>query len=328
MDSTQPTKQILSPSPNPKSTKSSRKKKIVIAAIVAGIIIIGIIAVNLFGNTLPKTDMKVVDSLGETPTKEDVAKLDKSELFWAYFKNASQQQKLVVTKTEGKADADQSFVKTGIDYSTKKFVRAEEQHKGDKVVGRIRCYDGNTYIPRSEKRLDNWESYGSDNPVYQCRQDKRGDTFNDGVNTGGLTADQAQQFVGTLRAQEGLVQVKTVDLVQRNNRSYLHFAVDVVPAYGPNGTLKFGGGWLMMAFRKTGLDPIAQPYGYTAAEGHGFAYEYYVDPTAKLPVYSELYLHDREGKPVRDYAYKTLYEFGTATFDATTRNMAPLSLKW
>lgn len=84
----------------------------------------------------------------------------------------------------------------------------------------------------------------------------------------------------------------------------------------------------MLAFRETGLDPVMHPYAYTGTEGHGFTYEYYIDPATKLPAYSELYLNDQEEKPVRDYAYKTLYEFNTSTFDASTSNHAPLVFDW
>lgn len=202
-----------SPQLHSRASNPKRSKKIWVIAIAAVAVFAVIVAgIGIFGGMLPKTDMKVIDSISKTPTQEDINALDKTEVFWAYFKNASLQQKVVVTKVEGRLVNGQAsptesyiFTKTGIDYTTKKFVHAEEKHTGDKITAHVRCYDGNSYIPVREGRLDRWSSYDNRNTLYPCRFDKRADRFNDGVNTGGLTASQAQRFVGTLRNQEGLL---------------------------------------------------------------------------------------------------------------------------
>jgi hypothetical protein len=267
-------------------------------------------------------------------TAADVAKLDKSEAFFAYFAQAAQQTKMVTTTEKITAPTKSQVTgsdiyKVGFDYTTKQSVFAHDSAYGN-LLDQDRCY-GSTVLYRHAPRTE-WSTAPLER-TSPCQIGQHQDYYiTDSLNTGGLTPAQAQAFVGYLRQQAGLITVKNLELTQHNGKQYLHFSVTLTPIHVKD--TNYGAQWLMFAFKKTGLSPSAWPYVYRGTGGSGFAIEYYVDPATKLPVYSEILTtagKDSQGNDVTDLDYtlaRVQYTFGTATFDASSANAAPLKLDW
>jgi hypothetical protein len=266
-------------------------------------------------------------------TAADVAKLDKTNTFFAYFATAAQQQKMVTT-TESITALDKAsvvgsdFYKVGFDFATKESVFAHDAAFSS--LTQDRCY-GKTVLYRSQV-VTEWQTQPFEK-TSPCQVGMQQDYYiADGLNTGGLTAKQAQTFVSYLREQPGLITVKNLELTEHKGKQYLHYSVALTPIV-QKGTI-YGAQWLMFAFKQTGLDPTAWPYIYHGAGGYGIALEYYVDPVTKLPAYSETLTtpqKDLQGndKPLDEYNFhRVQYQFGTATFDASAANNDPIKLDW
>lgn len=281
----------------------------------------------------------IVDTLAnKTVTAADLQGKKADDLFFEYFKNAAMQQKLIVIKeytiTRGNnPPTDTSYFKTGFDYGTKKLVYANDfVLSGSNGRSKARCIDGQYYyksIYASSFQRDAKED------ALNCTLLDVGSNINDGINTGGLTADQANTFVSKLRTGiNGYMQVKGMDVVQHGGKSYIHFKVEMRPVYASNLKEYVGAQWLMTAFKATGLSPIGWPYSYSGAMADGFDYDYYVDPSLKLPVYSTLATTgqlDQDGKSVTVDAfdhYKTEYQFGVSEFDNAITNDQNITLSW
>ncbi len=196
-------------------------------------------------------------------------------------------------------------------------------------VDQDRCYD-KTILRRTERQPE-WQTLPFEK-TSPCQIGEQQDYYiSDGVNTGGLTAEQASTFTNYLREQEGLIIVKDLRLVDHNAKQYLHFTVSLNPIK-VKGT-SYGAQWLMFAFKQTKLDPSTWPYTYASAGGDGLAIEYYVDPATQLPAYSEILTVPREDSENAAYGTENdftqvSYRFGTATFDATEKNTDLLKLDW
>ena len=314
-----------------------RSKRVLLIAGVAVLVLAGAgywLSRSKSATNIP-TSTVAIDSLAKAKlTAAEVAKLDKTETFFAYFMNAAQQKKMVTTTedvdaTTKEAATGSDFYKVGFDYDTKKSVFAWDAAYGG-TLDQDRCY-GDTVAYRHHPRTE-W-STGETDEHSPCQVGEHQDYFiTDGFNAGGLSATQAQAFVGHMREHEGLITVKSLELTEHNGKQYLHFSANLTPIH-VNGT-NYGAQWLMFAFKKTGLDPSTWPYVYRGAGGDGIAIEYYVDPTTKLPVYGEFLAtphKDDNGNdlPRDNYSFaRVSYQFGVSTFDASPANPAPLKLDW
>jgi hypothetical protein len=322
----------------------SHRLRWVIGGVVA-LVLLGLGLALLFINqgnqtaSQSKTIDAVINPVSGTSTAADIAKLDKTEAFYAILKRAAEQSQIVVTKAvyfTGSASeiaTSTTYTKTGFNYDTKQFVHATEVAEVG-LTGRdkSRCVDGKQF----DKIMvsDTWKQVAVDASSSPCLFTKLGTSVNDGFNTGGLTEAQAEAFVSNLRAQAGLMKVNSLMLDNHNGKKYLHFSVELQPIYAKSyGYL--GAQWLMWSFKKTGIDPEKHPYLYAGAGGDGLNLEYYVDPATKLPVYSELTTlpakDDSTGKEipiVNYYKDRTQYEFGSSTFDASPANGADIALTW
>lgn len=277
-------------------------------------------------------------SQAPTLTDADLAGKDATDLFYAYYKNAAMQSKLIVTKeftvtTGDKPASGATFTKTGFDYATKKAVFASD-FIAFEGAGRdkSRCIDGQYFykgqFAPSFKREENEDALN-------CTLLDLATDINDGINTGGLTQQQADDYVDALRNHiSGYMQVKSMDAQQHAGKSYIHFKVEMRPVYAPDFGEYVGAQWLMTAFKKTGQTAADYPYAFAGAMADGFDYDYYVDPTTQLPAYSTLMTTGRvnaQGNPdpAEDIShYKTQYEFGTGAFDNSTANEADINLTW
>jgi hypothetical protein len=311
---------------------------------VATVVVLAGIGYWFFGRSqsateIPVTNVGVVNDLAKSAlTQADIAKIDKTEAYFAYITSAVQQQKSIIL-SENKygtspTDAEESrdLYKVGFDYQTKKIVFAHDDAYDAQDVAQDRCYDGNAARHATQKSDWYVGPIDAENP---CNLGEHVNYYiSDGVTPGGLSEAQAQAYVGYLRKQDGLIVVKDLQLASHNGKQYLHFSVDLnaIRPGGSYGDLYFGGQWLMWAFKETKLDPAAHPFEYRIRGGDGMHIEYYVDPTTKLPVYSEMKstpLKDKNGKEKPYDAYRdirTSYQFGVSEFDASPNS--PLSIDW
>jgi hypothetical protein len=286
---------------------------------------------------IPVTSVGVVNDLAKpTLSQADIAKVNKTDAYFAYILNAVQQQKTIILSenTYGPNPTDpkesKDVYKVGFDYQTKKIVYAHDDAYDAASIAQDRCYDGNA--ARHATPTSDWYV----NPIDAENPCNLGEHVNyyisDGVTPGGLSEAQAQAYVGYLRGQEGLVVVKDLQLADNQGKQYLHFSVDLNPI--PSNGLYFGGQWLMWAFKETKLDPATHPFEYRIRGGEGLHIEYYVDAVTKLPVYSQMKstpLKDKNGadKPFDGYRdIRTSYQFGVSEFDASPKNSAPLNVEW
>lgn len=318
-----------------------KRLRFIIPIIVIALLTVGGAAWYFFGqqsqsgNTAGRA---LTDALAnKSPTNADLQGKNADDLFFEYFKNAAMQQKIVVTKEYVIKRSDEStmttrYFKAGFDYSTKKFLYASDDTIENVGRSRGRCIDGQYYYKSAYAASFKRDPKQDD---LTCTVEHAGTYINDGINTGGLTEDQANAFVTTLRSRiNGYMQVKGMDVVQHNGKPYIHFKVEMRPVYADDLKDYVGAQWLMTAFDKTGLSPTDWPYSYTGAMADGFNYDYYVDASLKLPVYSTLSTTgqlDKEGKsvPVELFdRYQTEYQFGVGEFDNAITNEQDIKINW
>lgn len=333
--------------PTPEPQQPHNKYKVMTAIALVVLMLTAAVGIMFFMSP-KKAAQEEVPAVSSTPintlsakqvlTEEDLRALDSTNAFWAYFKQAAQQSVLTTTKEYYYANSPTAkptsvtIKRTGFDYTTKKIVQAVDM-PDDILNGRLkyRCYDGKEYFLTPTTSYG-WREVEADDATY-CNLDKESADINDGMNTGGLTAGQAESFIQTLRRQDGLVTVDSLQIAEKHGKQYLHFEVTLAPQPTNEENIYMGNQWWMWAFKKTGLDPSTQPYGYIGAGGEGMKITYYVDPATKLPVYSVVRttpLKDKNGKdkPVENYAhYRTEYAFGSMP-DVQTANEQDINLVW
>lgn len=324
-------------------------KKIDIILIVAIVILVGLIGGGVYmlltrqsatSSQNSANTTATLNTLAQKPsmTDADLAGKDASDLFYGYYKNASMQPKLIITKeftvtTGSKPASGATFTKTGFDYATKKTVFASDFIGFEGAArDRSRCIDGQFFYKgqfgQAFKREPNEDATN-------CTLIDLSTDINDGINTGGLTQEQADAYVDTLRNHiNGYMQVKSMNVEQHSGKSYIHFKVEMRPVYAADFGEYVGAQWLMTAFKKTGQSAADYPYATAGALADGFDYDYYVDPTTQLPAYSTLMTTgrvDANGNPNPAESishYKIQYEFGTGEFDNSTANEADINLTW
>lgn len=327
----------------------SNKRKILVIALIALLLLVVIPGIIFFfvyqkksnQTAAPAVDAKPVAALADKKnlSESDVASLDKTNAFWAYFKNASQQSVLTITKDYYWADTptstptNRSIKRTGFDYSTKNIMQAVDvPGSGPSDWMRYRCYDGKEFVltPTSSR---GWREKNGDDVAFYCKLDRESSDINDGVNAGGLTSEQADTMIGYLRGHEGLITVDKLALTEHKGKQYLQFDVTLHPTFMKKDSIYMGNQWWMWAFKETKLDPATHPYGYVGAGGNGTKLTYFVDPSTKLPAYSELIttpILDGEGKEKpgsRYFLSKTQYAFGSLPDVKTTSGQDP-KLDW
>ncbi|GAA2087569.1 hypothetical protein GCM10009780_29030 [Actinomadura alba] len=111
--------------------------------------------------------------------------------------------------------------------------------------------------------------------------------LNDGLGVGGLTAQQADAFVGYLGDLKGFINAGGMSSVTRNGKPYVRLEIKVKPVKLAGGGRPVGADLYQDAFKYTELDSLTHPYGYLASGGSALDIVRYIDPETRLPVYSE-----------------------------------------
>ena len=318
--------------PLPPQHPSKRRTPLIIAGVVMVLAVLGGVGFWLYSSATqsPKTGSSILNDLkNPSLTTANLQGVNKDDAFYAYIKQAAQEQKMTITKSfhysdDGKPQEDDAFSKVGVDYQTKKIVYAYETDEDNPNRGRsrIRCYDGKEYT-----RYYEWTQ---ETKPTDCTKDKLYGSTTDGFNAGGLTAAQAETFVSYLRGKQGLITVKDMSLATHAGKRYVHFTA-LLQQIDVNDT-QFAAQWLMFAFKKTGLNPDDHPYGYVGSGGQGFTLDYYIDPGTSLPAYSEissLPRTDDAGKSdTSSYHFRIQYDFTSSSFDASPANDTDIAITW
>lgn len=310
----------------------TRRRKTWLLLTIAGVIVIilAVAAYALLGSRKPDVDTSIIDQASGPLTAADVSKMDKRAMFFAYFKNAAMQTKITTTKSLVTQGADRNdYSRVGYDYETKEFTQSLDWVRPEtgKIIERTRCVKGREHFLTVRK----WDVMPEGQHTRRCDPNVHSEKLNDGLNTGGLTSKQADVFVQTLRDTPGLIDVTALKLVEHKGKQYLHFSVDLNAVKGPSEQITIGAGWLMLALRDTGIDVgESHLYAYVGELTSPIHFEYYVDPSAKLPAYTEItpYYRDGKGGYTQPSVFKVQYEFGTSTFNADPSNMEPVRLTW
>ncbi|WP_427890034.1 hypothetical protein ACQHIV_41125 [Kribbella sp. GL6] len=173
-----------------------------------------------------------------------------------------------------------AIVDSAIDHKTDKFYFAEtfRDSPNDKEPTSAICKGRQSF---SWSHFDNkWKVVPFDSP--ECYKKPYMDA-GDGLFSSGLTPDQADKDLKTLRSHDGYVNPAKPTLLSAGGRTYVRQVVDFKPVLlGDQG---YGGTAISMwAFRDAGEDPVSWPWSNPWPLGVGIHAVYYLDAKTLLPV--------------------------------------------
>ncbi|MGR6920867.1 hypothetical protein ACU635_42080 [[Actinomadura] parvosata] len=246
-------------------------------------------------------------------TEQDVARVDRTALFYASWKATVTQPVMHITQASytKRADFDRNrpdYVwESGYDYRTKEWQLAWGAGDADAPVSF--CDNGRSFL--YSYYLKKW-SEGTQADT-MCAPKRAYRYISDNLSTGGLTAEQADVWVRALRTDyKGLVDPGELKLTEVAGKQYLRLTVDFTPVRRADG-LYYGGQLLMWSFKETKLDPQTHPYSYVGSMGTGYHAEYHLDPKTLLPAFAEIEetpAPGKDGRPRADagfYAWRVRY---------------------
>lgn len=243
-------------------------------------------------------------------TAGNLAKLDKNGLFFDVMYNMAQQQVVhQISERYTLSSATDNNLSNGdhssgvFDYKTKQlyYVYTTGDPGGSLTIS-YRCVDGTLYYYTDYLFLPNtWKAEDSTSSSLECKYDTLGAglAIMDGMNSGGMTPEQAKAFVEHIVAYKGLVKVSDLSLVTHDGKQYVKMVGAVTPVKQSDGTY-YGMQCFQWAFNATNLNPHTYPYSSSGASVSGLNFIQYVDPTTGLLAYSEYVITpglDDNGKP-------------------------------
>lgn len=299
----------------------SKKQRLILWGIIALLVLIPAIILGIWFMTARSNDaekqqatqqqeklsynLEALQALGANPAlvEADVAKLNKTDTFYTVLKQAAQKQ-IVQTKWDVfyTAQKDEprgdkyTMYDAAIDYTSKKYTYDENTYSNLGVF-QTRCIDKKQYNFNATS-LTTSPSWQPASDSTNCDLNVVAMHLNDGLNAGGLTSEQADNFIRKIRGQ-GMLEVNNVSLATNKDKKYLKVDATVTPK--DQGKNVYAGMQLFMnAFQATGLDADKHPYTYFGAGGEGATIQYYVDLSTQLPVYAVMKstpAFDKSGKP-------------------------------
>ena len=290
--------------------------------------------------TTPKADytgaIKAVQESIQTNGRlmnDDLQAIDRTNLFLAGMYSTSRQpiQHLIsahdsldpAKSLKGKELYPKHVFDATFNYSSKELNLTHQvlAVANDTTLSFNRCVDGQQYSFYDIKVRNNvtWQSDGSDNDY--CDVSKTGARLgiNDGLNSGGLSQEQADKFMQAIFNQTGLVQVDDVSLVTRDSKDYIKIKARIAPVQKVinNKTSYHGTQALMWAFNETGLDSLKHPYSIYGINSTSMHITEYLDPATMLPAYAEYAKDtglDDKGKP-RTWSVDNTYDLHRVQYD-------------
>ncbi len=265
------------------------------------------------------SQLQLLASKGANLQSSDLSKFDKTALFYAVFKNAAEQNVVGITSDhyEGGDPTDQTtrslefLYQTTFNYKTKALAAETQSPTNDYDE---RCVNGKNYTYDNLNAVP-WQP--NTDTTASCTDPNSYDTeIGDGINTGGLSAAQAQTFIDGIASFNGLVSVDSMSYATHDNAPYIRLAVTINPVNTSSDLGHLGMGLFITAFDKTGLDSAKWPYQTTGTLATGAKLIYYINPATQLPAYSQIsltyYLNDSGARqPDNIYDFQdSQYSFG------------------
>ena len=284
--------------------------------------------------TAESSQLSLLSSKANGLTQSTLSSFNPTDLFFAVYRNAAEQP--VATSlinfyqtanlNDQPLPGKVALHQTGFDYRSKQLAYEDSTvYSGTGDSEFDRCSNGSLYFYASLFPEDGWKQQTGPAANDDCLPSDNL-YINDQLNTGGLTAAQAQKFVDALRGFQGLITVNKLSLAPVQGKTYLRF--DVTIHQLNDGSTSGGVLFFAKAFGATGLDSTKWPYNLGAALVSGVHMAYFVDPSTQLPAYSQIaYTPSTSSAPWDND--QVLYSFGSLpTVTLSTSNIQPLSMPW
>lgn len=284
--------------------------------------------------TSENTALASLKSGGASLTSADLGAINKTDLFYAVFRNASEQQTVTTTynsywtpQLNGapivSSSSHMAFVtQGGYDYKNNQF---SFQANLDGSVEK--CVNGVEYLAYTDDTSLPWAKDESGNS--DCQLSSTTDILNDGLNTGGLSTAQGQNFVDAIRDISGLINVTNASLVTQQGKPYVRIDATVnakTDCYA--GSVPSGVGCFGVAFNYLKL-PKSWPDQTDATVVSGATLSYFVDPTTQLPAYMQIAYTPVSATQGNWQNQQIEYSFAPlSTFQLTNGNLNPPTVTW
>ncbi|MBP2350618.1 hypothetical protein JOF29_001701 [Kribbella aluminosa] len=291
-----PAQQAPYPPPQqPGNPKPPRKRRGVIWAVVAAVLLVIAVPAGIFGwRALSKKDDgtagaphgKTIEP-GQPVTAQALSEVDPATFFEGMASRQMTQPlgRLKVSYFESQqkflARSDSwTITDSVIDHKTDKFYFAttSRANANDNEPTSAICKGGKSYS--WNHILKTWQVVPFDSPECSKKQ-----SFNtgDSLFSSGLTPGQAGTVLAKLRSYSGYVNPAKPTLLSAGGRTYVRQVVDFKPVVLTDAG--YGGTAISMwAFRDAGLDPVTWPWSNPYPLGVGIHAVYYLDAKTLLPV--------------------------------------------
>lgn len=173
------------------------------------------------------------------------------------------------------------IVDSAIDHKTDKYYFAQtfrSSPNDDEPTSAI-CKGGKSYS--WSHIVKKWQVVPFDSP--ECYK-KPYTSTGDSLFSSGLTPDQADKALKTLRSYDGFVNPAKPTLLSAGGRTYVRQVVDFKPVLVGDDQGYAGTAITMWAFRDAGEDPVSWPWSNPWPLGVGIHAVYYLDTKTLLPV--------------------------------------------
>jgi hypothetical protein len=233
---------------------------------------------------------------GEPVTKEKLSQVSASDFLWGTLTRQMTAPAVVTTDAYFETPAnftnhDVYYVKqvgidhrTGTEVSGKDTTLASVTMRQDKPEHLTRCVGGKAYWLSEdwETKKQKWRA----STTTSCAPDHRDwrHSVSDGIVPNGLTAQQAGAMIESLRDEfPGFVNASQPTLIKSGGKTYIRQVVDYKPIKLGDGRY-WGTQIFLLAFKRTGLDPLTWSFMGGLGPGEGLHVSYYLDPETLLPV--------------------------------------------
>lgn len=233
---------------------------------------------------------------GEPVTKEKLSQVSAADFLWGTLTRQMTAPTVVITDAYFQTPAnftnhDQYYIKQiGIDHRTgteadgKDTTLASVSMREGKPEHLTRCVDGQAYWLTED--LTTKKPKWRESSTTSCTPDDASwrHSVSDGIVPNGLTAEQAAAMIESLREEfPGFVNARRPSLITSGGKTYVRQIVDYKPIKLGDGRY-WGTQIFLLAFKRTGLDPLTWPFMGGLGPGEGLHVSYYLDPATLLPV--------------------------------------------
>jgi hypothetical protein len=262
-------------------------------------------------------------------TAADLQSLDKNDLFYAVFQKAATEQRTLLTsasyftKNTNEAPVGSTDYLVGFNYHTKQSTFASTTYGNSTTPTSLyRCIGMHGYN-NTTNSVTGWYRDTSESPCNVIETEKS--LIGDGFNTGGLSENEAANFVGNLRGIPNLVNILNMNLVSVNNQQYIRLDIAITPTNNAGSSVGMGN--FESAFSSTNLNPHTWPYTSDGSLSEGAYLLYYINPRTQLPVYSQAAFPPSSPNGLW-YVNRVQYAFPNNLPVQNITNTQPVTMSW